>query len=173
MKPSDKWSALSHSSSFVRLASCIYFGVFCNWGLVLLYLPYFSERWKFSLRAEAWVPPISFIMFLCRSEASSRDPSGGAAVGGVETSRAETSPPAKRHDSDYERVVPNDEGNAAWRLLPPRHFPSRLSPRVRMRPVVSAHQLRGASPLACYPLQSCVWFHKFSFENFNMNQEQA
>ena len=109
-------NALSHSSSF--FAGWVYFGVYCKrYGrsFALLYLPYFSELWKSPLGAKPLATSISSMMPLCRSEATSRDPSGGAAVGEVESPARKTSHPVKRHDSDYGRVVPNDEGNATWR----------------------------------------------------------
>jgi hypothetical protein len=68
-------------------------------------LPRISSTWKLRLDMvgrtdhECLEPP------LCQSEAHSRDPSGGATVGGVE-SPAETSHPAKGHDNKLWRSGP-------------------------------------------------------------------
>ena len=40
-------------------------------------------------------------------------------------------------------------------------------------PGLASIMSQGRGLLARYPLQSCVRFHKFSFGNFNMNQEKS
>ena len=65
-------------------------------------LPSLSSTWKLRLDMVGHTDHEFLELPLCRSEAHSRDPSGGATVGGVE-SPAETSRPAKGHDNKLRR----------------------------------------------------------------------
>jgi hypothetical protein len=68
-------------------------------------LPRLFSPWKLRLDMVGRTDHECFELPLCRSEAPSRDPSGGATVGGVE-SPAETSHPAKQHDNKLRRGGP-------------------------------------------------------------------
>jgi len=70
MRINDKWAI----SGAFQLIFLLFRGllVYCKGITVVFFcLPCFSEPWNFSSRAKAWVPPISFIRLLCRSEANS------------------------------------------------------------------------------------------------------